>query len=334
MELTNRQCNYYNVYIAYNIRPQTPANFKDNFDSRIKWIRVENFQQSIGLNDLNTFFEIKNIVANIKPNIIHLHSSKAGVLGRCLPLKRGCKVFYTPNGFSFLMQNCSPLRRHFYWIIESLLSLHTATIIACGKGEYKAAVRLSHTALYVNNGISIRNLKPFIKDTYRINPTPVACITGRITDQKNPYLFNDIAKLLLNVKFIWIGEGELQHELTSSNIEITGWQNKESVLQYVADSDFFILPSLWEGLPFSLIEAMYLRKICLVSDAPGNRDLIEDKRNGFICRSAEDYKQIIISVLHRQYDWKTMVQEAHNDVVNIYNADLMAEAYRKIYERQ
>lgn len=81
--------------------------------------------------------------------------------------------------------------------------------------------------------------------------------------------------MLPEINFIWIGEGELKTELTSPNITITGWIKREEALRIIRNVDFFILPSLWEGLPISLLEAMYLRKICLVSDVIGNRDVIK-----------------------------------------------------------
>ena len=48
-------------------------------------------------------------------------------------------------------------------------------------------------------------------------------------------------------------------------------------------ADVFLLTSLWEGLPVSLLEAMYMKKPCVVSDVIGNHDVIENGRNGFIC---------------------------------------------------
>ncbi|KAA6329333.1 hypothetical protein EZS27_021857, partial [termite gut metagenome] len=56
VELTNRQCDDFDVYIAYGIRPLTHKNFKDHFDKRIHWIKVENFQPSIGFKDVKAFF--------------------------------------------------------------------------------------------------------------------------------------------------------------------------------------------------------------------------------------------------------------------------------------
>ena len=97
---------------------------------------------------------------------------------------------------------------------------------------------------------------------------------GRICYQKKPTLFNEIAGSFPNVKFVWIGDGELRGELTSKNIEITGWADRSTAIRYAVNADVFLLPSRWEGLPISLLESMYMKKICVVSNVIGNRDVI------------------------------------------------------------
>lgn len=101
---------------------------------------------------------------------------------------------------------------------------------------------------------------------------------GRICYQKKPTLFNEIAGSFPNVKFVWIGDGELRGELTSKNIEITGWADRSTAIRYAVNADVFLLPSRWEGLPISLLESMYMKKICVVSNVIGNRDVIHPSR--------------------------------------------------------
>jgi glycosyltransferase involved in cell wall biosynthesis len=332
-ELANHQCDDFEVYIAYGVRPQTHKNFKYCFDKRIHWIKVENFQRPVGFKDVKAFFELKHIVREVKPDIIHLHSSKAGLLGRWAYNCSKRKVFYTPHGLSFLIQDGTKLKRVFYWLLEYISAFRKTTIIACGKGEHEACLKLSKKSTYINNGVNINDLKRFLKEKKSINEAPVACITGRISCQKNPKLFNEIAKLLPQIKFVWIGEGELQCELISPNIKITGWIGRETALELVAKADFFILPSLWEGLPLSLLEAMYLKKICLVSDVIGNRDAIENERNGFICHTAVEYAQRINQIVQNNYDWQVLTNQAHNDILTLYNTDIMAIQYTKTYNQ-
>lgn len=138
--------------------------------------------------------------------------------------------------------------------------------------------------------------------------------------------------LLPEARFTWIGEGELKTELTSPNIHITGWIKRKEVLNIIKNMDFFILPSLWEGLPISLLEAMYLKKICLVSDVTGNRDVIKNGVNGLICNSADEYADSVRGIVNGSMDGALFSERASKDVEENYNIDLMAQKYDEIYK--
>ena len=123
----------------------------------------------------------------------------------------------------------------------------------------------------------------------------------------------------------------MESELTSPNICVTGWIKREEALNIIKDVDFFILPSLWEGLPISLLEAMYLKKICLVSDVIGNRDVIKNGINGLICHSANEYADLIRSIVDGKVEGVLLAEHASNDIEEDYNIDLMAQKYDEIY---
>ena len=94
VDLANELVNKYDMYIAYAVRPQTPENYKEYFDKRIHLIEVKNFCREINLKkDICAFFEIKNIAKKINPDVIHLHSSKAGVIGRIAFNGKKIKLF-------------------------------------------------------------------------------------------------------------------------------------------------------------------------------------------------------------------------------------------------
>ena len=106
VELANELVNRYDMYIAYAVRRQTPENYKEYFDKRITLIKVDSFVRSINLGkDLKSVVEIKRIANQIKPDLIHLHSSKAGVVGRLVFNGNKTPMFYTPHGYSFLMED-------------------------------------------------------------------------------------------------------------------------------------------------------------------------------------------------------------------------------------
>ena len=332
VNLTNELCDGYDIYIAYGLRKQTPKNFKKYFDKRIHLIKVQNYQRSISLlRDTKALLEMKRIANKVKPDIIHLNSSKAGILGRFLFRNSNVPVFYTPHGYSFLMADISNQKKAFYKLLEKAFAFKNIETIACSKGEYEITKELTSNATYVDNGI---NLKEFdgINMDHQTNFDHLKIATlGRISLQKNPVMFNRIAESFPNVDFIWIGDGELRDKLTTPNIKVTGWVDNKTALNYLADTDIFILTSLWEGLPMALLEAMYMKKICIVSDVVGNRDVIHDEQNGYICDSVNDFIKKVKSISTDRLMLPELIKKAHDDVVNHYNSTVMANEYKKIY---
>lgn len=332
IDITKRQVEEYDIYILYGIRPLTPPNVESLFDKRIHLIKIDDFKGALGtvLNP-KAYQTIHKYYKQIKPDIVHLHSSAAGFVGRwSIPCSK-TKVFYTPHGYSFLMQDGSSLKRLLYWGIEFISAKRAAKTIACSEGEYKEANKLSKNSTFVNNGINTNELQPYIQQSQPLHHPLKVCTSGRILYQKNPKLFNDIAKLIPDARFIWIGEGDMKTELIANNIQITGWISREEALKTLQNADVFILPSLWEGLPISLLEAMYLKKVCIVSNVIGNRDVIKSGVNGFICNTATEYAHILKQIANQELDSNTIKENAHQDILQNYNVDLMAEKYSKIY---
>lgn len=331
VDLANELVDTYDMYIAYAVRKQTPKNYKDYFDKRVHLIEVKNFERSINpIKDVKAFFEIKKIAKKVRPDAIHLHSSKAGALGRFAFNGKKIPLFYTPHGYSFLMQNSSSAKRWIYKMIESVCGKRTCTTIACSIGEYQESEKLAKKTACVSNGVRISELQALLNEVGTVRSHPFIAFTlGRICYQKNPTVFNQIALALPDVQFLWIGDGELRNELTAPNIRITGWTERRDALKYSLEADVFVLTSLWEGLPISLLEAMYMRKPCVVSNVIGNRDVIHDRVNGFVCNQVNDYVQAIKTV--KDGGNQNVVENAYEDVYKIYNTKVMAQQYSQIY---
>lgn len=330
VDLVNELVDTYDMYIAYAVRKQTPSNYKDYFDKRIHLIEVKNFARAINATkDIAAFFEVKKIVAEIKPDVIHLHSSKAGAIGR-VAFNGKIPMFYTPHGYSFLMENYKPMKRRMFKLIESVCAKRNCTTISCSIGEHQESLKLTKRAIYVNNGINMAELQEIVDKTEKVEHPFTVYTLGRICYQKNPALFNEIAESLPDVKFVWIGDGELRGELTSKNIEITGWVDRSTAIRYAVNADVFLLPSRWEGLPISLLESMYIKKICAVSNVIGNRDVIHNGENGFVCSTAEEFADAIKTT--EDSNNVAMSIHAYEDVLKEYNTKVMANKYRMIYE--
>lgn len=328
VDLANQLVTEYDMYIAYAVRPQTPADYRDYFDKRIHLIEVKSFTREINpLKELKAFNEVKEIAEDIKPDIIHLHSSKAGVIGRLAFSGNDVPLFYTPHGYSFLMHNYSPIKRSVFKFIETVMAKRNCMTISCSEGEHQETLKMTKNATYVNNGINTDQLDDLMAGMEKNNHPFTVFTSGRICYQKNPKLFNEIAKAMPETRFLWIGDGELKAELNAPNIEITGWVNRDRVIKESVNGDVFLLTSLWEGLPMSLLESMYMGKLCVVNDVIGNRDVIDNGRNGFVCRTVDEFVNGIKGD-------RGLGAVAREDVIREYNTKVMAEKYSRIYKEK
>jgi len=322
----------FDITIVHSIRPDTPKNFRELFDPGVKFIEVPMCRSLSLKRDIAGFLALRNIIKGYKPDIVHLHSSKAGVLGRVANFtlfnNKARQLYYTPHGYSFLQLNVPKAQRRLYWAIEKLSSCFGGYIIACGNDEYKYSLKLSRKALLIRNGIDLESIKRDMRP--RNFKCPKICTVGRIAYPKNPYFFNQLALAFPNLSFTWIGDGELRNELTAPNIIVTGWLGHDECIKLLMQSDIFILCSLWEGLALSLLEAMYCGNLCMTNNTPGTSDPIIHGKNGLVFSSLQECKTTIENIMEGKIDCHRLIDTAVNDVRNIYNIKVMAGTYIKL----
>lgn len=128
---------------------------------------------------------------------------------------------------------------------------------------------------------------------------------------------------------MWIGNGELENELTASNMEVTGWKARKEALAMAKGADAYVLCSYGEAIAMSLIENMFMKKLCLVSNTMGNKSVIKDGYNGYLCETAEDYAARIREAMVNFP--AELPENAYNDVMNIYNTHEMKRKYVAFY---
>ncbi|NDV14593.1 glycosyltransferase [Muricauda sp. TY007] len=243
--------------------------------------------------DIKATIKLAKKIRAIKPDVIHLHSSKAGVIGRIASLfYPRAKVYYTPNGYSFLREDVSESKKKFFFNIEKYIQrLFGGTTIACGDSEHENALRIGPSIL-VRNGVTIKEVEQFKEPTIKTDG-PLIGTMGRMSPQKNPALFNDIAKRFPNLKFVWIGDGEQRNLIDAENIDVKGWMSRTDAISLVNTFDVYIQTSLWEGLPFTIIEAMVLGKPIVANNVVGNKDAVQNEYNGYLCDSLDHFEKAI-----------------------------------------
>lgn len=327
--------NYEHV-IVYGTREDTPGNFASYFPPDVQYIPWEYAGREINLvKDYRSASALYKILGELESNcILHLHSSKAGFLGRLAAyrLRRIDKVVYTPHGLSFLRQDVSFWKRALFKRLEGMAAFWGGTVIACSQSERLALKKHGIQACLINNGIAVWNhpgkTKPQ-KDKLLIGTS------GRITCQKNPALFNEFALQFQEDKkvgFVWIGDGELRNELSADNIEITGWLNQKEVYDTLCSLDIYLSTSLWEGLSLAVLQAMAAGMPLLLSNCIGNCDLVKQGENGFLFENLSagcaDLKKLLEDPLVRE----KMGIVSRKRVENEFSLEGMITNYEKIYQ--
>lgn len=314
-------------------RDNTPNDFREKFPPNTKFIPWRNACRSLNpLKDLNALWELYSILKKIDNiDVIHLHSSKAGFLGRIVSflLGKSKKTIYTPHAISFLRLDVSSKKRKIFIWMEKFASFFGGKIVACSQSEKEVIEEQGiKNVTFINNGIKPLEIEKKVNTSDKITIISV----GRLSIQKNPKLFNDIASEFKdnpNIKFIWCGDGELKSELTSPNIKCTGWIERKKLENYLANADIYLSTSLWEGLPLSVLEAMSIGLPIVLSNCVGNRDLIED--NGFLYNNKIEAIKNINNLLKNKRNIRKQGLNSKKMIERRFNIENMVRAYLNIY---
>ena len=189
-------------------------------------------------------------------DIVHLHSSYAGVLRAFLP--KNVRIVYTPHCYVMEARK-SAYRTITYRMIEKSLAQRPQLLMAVSPRE--AAIGLSlrpsmHAEIVENVAVAIP--VPFTK-AHRNSAKPIITMIGRIMAQKDPFFFADVATQLGTdrFRFIWIGDGDDDGRLAleEAGVEITGWLTPADVWDALEITDLYLHTAAWEGGPLSPLEA-------------------------------------------------------------------------------
>ncbi len=288
------------VTLAHSIRPDTPseAEIAEQLPESARRIVIDMASNISPRRDLLAFARLYSTIARGNYDIIHVHSSKAGFLGRIASLfnRQIDRCFYTPHGFSFLRRDVSSTKRHLFRILEQFAARLGGTTLACSTSEAHHA-----SALFPKNRVRLVENAIFVDQVqivpYRHRPHCVVATTGRICAQKDPQRFRRIASEVddTQAQFLWIGGGELEDDLKVGgnfppNISVTGWIRPPEVAERLHDADVFLMTSLWEGMPLALLEAQIAGLPAVVPNVEGCRDVVVDQVTGFVCNSDEEMK--------------------------------------------
>ncbi|MBL8858264.1 MAG: glycosyltransferase [Planctomycetes bacterium] len=255
--------------------------------------------------DARHFAELKRQLERTRPDIVHTHSSKAGVLGRLASITTGIGVrVHTPHTFAFLFEaEFSRPKRALFRNIERALSGHTRAVVAVSASEARTFVRSGvvdpERVRVIANGIDAR---PWMEaralsrtEIGLAGEGPLALMIGLLNIAKG----QDLAVRALarpgldDLQLAVVGHGGMERELrelavrigVADRVRFLGY--RDDVPRLVASGDFVLLPSRWEGMPYVALEAMAAGKAIVATPVDGAVDLIDDGCTGFVARAID-----------------------------------------------
>jgi len=324
--------------ILYSPRELTPKNLREQFHEDVNLIEIPMMRGIDIIKDLKVIRSIQKELKLHLPNIVHLHSSKAGFLGRlaCF-INREKKVFYTLHVYSFLISNENIFRRGLYLFAEFFLSQLKGSIIACSKSEYRYAKKLNW---FRKNYLLENGMKLDYKNVEQKNKGQVIGI-GRLDQQKNPFLFikiiSELKKRDPDIKAIWVGDGPLYNDCRQldfdlqTDITFTGWLERNDVMKVLSSSSVFLQTSRWEGLPFSILESMALGVPTIATNIESHKDVINHGVNGLIAKDESEFVEQTIMLLSDQKLYRNISENSLMEFKARFSDDVFIKELTKIY---
>ncbi len=235
----------------------------------------------------NLWRAIGPVVAEIRPDIVHLHSSKAGGIGRLQgKLAGNPRIVYSPHCFGFERRDISKNAIRVIRFIESLLARRTDAYICVSPHEAELTRQLSaepDVHLVLNTlALSVPAIRP-ATDTAATATTPRLVTVGRIAPQKNPGLFLEIVEKLRvggRVDATWVGDGDGPDRMgvVGADVEVTGWLPVAQVASAMQGHTAYVHTAGWEAaVPIAVLDAMAAGLPVVVRRNPAYASLLPDE---------------------------------------------------------
>lgn len=312
----------------------------------IKKFSLNMTRNPISQENYHSFRELKKLLQKEKYDLIDCHTPVGGVVGRlasmCVNDKK-MKVMYTAHGFHFY-QGAPKKNWMFYYPIEKWLSKFTDILITINKEDYDIAnqkFKMKNLEYVPGVGIDIDEFKTydFDREGYRSslglteNDIMLLSVGELNTNKNHQIIIKALSKVKLdNVHFYIAGEGIEKNNLIDLAKE-KKVENKLHLLGYRKDvkelykcADIYIHPSLREGLPVALLEAIASKTSVICTDVRGNKDLVKDDKRLFQPYDVENLARLI--QLNIQYHIENDIAITHFSRESVTN--LMKSIYLTI----
>lgn len=276
------------------------AEMEDPCANRLQIFRARHMGRRISpINDFRSLLELRKIIRDTKPEILHTHTFKAGMIGRLVGGDH--KRVHTFHGHLFDDKSFSKLEKRVITIIEKFLANRTDLLISVGKevGSKLRTIGIGETKAWISIPPGISSLPLLEKSEARrllgLNQNQIFFgWMARMAEVKNPYLLLEVARRLPTVNFVMAGGGNLFSEIKSiapTNVSVIGWVNASLFWSVV---DCAISTSDNEGMPIALIEAQLAGIPVIATNVGSNSEVIINGVTGVV--TSRDVDQLVKAV--------------------------------------
>ena len=304
--------------------------------------RVEMCRSRSPVAHLSALLALRRLIRRIQPDVVHGHSSIGGAMARLAAIGTATPVIYTPNGLS---------RDRWATVIERLLRERADRVIAVSESERQFALesRLAREPriITIRNGIDLKPLRPLqpsLRAALGLSAdVPLIGCVGRLSRQKAPEVFvaacQRIHRDCPEAHFVLIGSGPL-HQQIEQAVDQVGLCDRlhlipalSNAAAAMSDFDVYVLPSRFEGGPYTPMEAMRAGTPVVVTHAAGNADLVTHRVNGLVV-PPDDPDRLASEVLSLLGDPELCRSVVSAGQLRLAEFDVLAQARstRRVYE--
>jgi len=302
--------------------------------------------------DVRKWGAVKKYLKEKQVQLIHAHGTRASSNVLWAARSLGIPVVYTIHGWSFHPDQ-QPLLRKLRIAGERYITRRTAVNISVSEANKASGKEniASFQSTLVNYGIDQTRFSPsaVMKDVRAElgigREKLLVLFIARFTLQKQPLAmirgFREALQRVPGMHLLMVGDGELKAEAVQLSKElgldkdITFVTFRQDVPDVLAAADIFVLPSLWEGLPIGLLEAMAMGKAIIASDVDGTGEVLKNGVNGILIRTGNLVGELTeaLAGLAQDPDSRKKFQERVIETINEkFNVITMTRAIETIYD--
>jgi len=323
INLANSMCEEHEIAVAAG----EDGPMWDALDVKIRKIKIKETVRPLSpLNDFKALLKLKKLYKSIKPDVIHLHSSKIGVLGRlAFPKSR---IVYSVHGFDSIR-----IAYRKYLPLEKILKNRCKAIVLASDYDKQNMINegIKDNLHIVYNGKHAPQPETglFIEGIEKYGKV-VMCI-ARISPQKRFESYIEIAKLLPKYAFVWIGVDKEYVDLPENVFCLKGFPNAQ---KYIQLADVFVLPTNYEGVPVVIIDALSYGKPVVSSNVGGISEIVLNDQNGYVI---ENNDKLFAEKISYILENKDVYQQFSKKSIEIFNECLtlekMVNEYSQLYQK-